>query len=216
MIAALANAPTTTPAIISIFGSALPPDARATTSTHATVITEPANAAAVPTLSLKVDLPAQFFRMTTMLGQILGDTVSARNVVDSVTRSLAAVRELTKNAARHRTVWVSDTDPLIIIGGGSFLTELIAIAGGENIFASIAGPSATVSVESVVASNPDIILGSRHTVDHILAAPGWRATTAAKSRHVLEGDSYLMGRPSVRMGEAARQLARLIHPELFR
>ncbi len=173
-------------------------------------------AAGVPTLSLKVDLPDQFRRMTLMLGQILGDTAVAQAVADSVFRSLASIRELTRSVARPRVVWIADVDPLVVIGGGSFLSELMSIAGGENVFATIAGPSAAISLENVVAANPEIILGARSAVNHILANPGWRSTAAVQSQRVLEGDSYIMGRPSVRMGEAARQLARLIHPELFR
>jgi iron complex transport system substrate-binding protein len=173
-------------------------------------------AAGVNTLSLKVDLPAQFARMTEILGILLNDTSVARAVTDSVTKSLDSVRELTRGATKKRVAWVADVDPLVVIGGGSFLSELITIAGGENVFASIREPSATLSLENIVKVNPEIVMASRSIIERIAANPSWKSLDAVRAGRILEGDSFLLGRPSVRMGEAARTLARLIHPELFR
>jgi ABC-type Fe3+-hydroxamate transport system substrate-binding protein len=71
-------------------------------------------------------------------------------------------------------------------------------------------------VESVISRDPDIVLGARTVIERLRSSQAWRSTSAGVERRFVEADSYLMGRPSVRMGEAARQLARLLHPELFR
>ena len=172
--------------------------------------------AGVQTLSLKVDLPEHFRRLTLILGRALDDSLRAHAVVASVDSALNAVRSATRNAPRTRVVWVADADPLILIGGGSFLTELIEIAGGENVFADIPGPSAPMSMESVVARNPDVVLASRTLLERIRSNPALAASVGTAWRRLVESDSYSMGRPSVRMGEAAHQLARIFHPELFR
>jgi ABC-type Fe3+-hydroxamate transport system substrate-binding protein len=172
--------------------------------------------AGVATLSLKVDLPSHFRNLTRVLGRVLRDSALAQLTIDSVDRSLESVREITRAAQAKRVVWIADVDPLVVIGGGSFLTELIELAGGRNLFADINSPSASISVESVISRNPDVVLGARTVIERLRSSEAWRSTSAAEDRRFVEADSYLMGRPSVRMGEAARQLARLLHPELFR
>ncbi len=46
------------------------------------------------------------------------------------------------------------------IGRGSFLSELIERAGGENLFADVTTSSGVVSIEAVAARNPDLILAT--------------------------------------------------------
>jgi iron complex transport system substrate-binding protein len=173
-------------------------------------------AAGVRTLSLKVDMPRHFDRMTRILGRVLGDTITAGRVADSVQQSLARTRALTSTAEPERAVWIVELDPLMVIGGGSFLSEIIETAGATNVFASISGPSAVVSMETLVTLDPAVILGSAAVVEQVRRGAIWRGITAVKENRVLAADSYTMGRPSVRMGEAARNLAMLLHPELFR
>ena len=44
------------------------------------------------------------------------------------------------------------------------------------------------------------------------AEPAWRALRAVREGRVLIVDTILVGRPGVRLGEAAVSLARLLHP----
>jgi ABC-type Fe3+-hydroxamate transport system substrate-binding protein len=173
-------------------------------------------AAGVATLSLRVDLPEHFEALASMLGRALRDTVASRAVVDSVRRSLDAVRKQTAGAERLRTVWLADASPMIVIGAGSFLSTLIEHAGGVNVFADIAGPSAMVSAEEILARDPQVIVASRAVAERLRSEELWRSTAAGRANRIVVAESQALGRPSVRMGEAAGQLARLIHPELFR
>jgi iron complex transport system substrate-binding protein len=173
-------------------------------------------AAGVQTLSLKVDLPSEFRELAVIMGRILGDTARAFAVTDSVELAFAEVRALTKDVQRPRAVWIADADPIVVIGGGSFLTVLLEIAGAENVYAEITAPSASVSLESLIERRPDVILGAATLLDRLKQVPALRVVPALAGGRLLVSDSYTMGRPSVRMGDAARTLARLLHPELFR
>jgi iron complex transport system substrate-binding protein len=169
-------------------------------------------AAGVPTLSLRVDRIAHFRRAVARLGEVLGDTAAARVVIDSVDRTLSRVRAATAGRARPGTFWKAWDSPVIAIGGGSFLTELVEIAGGRNIYGDDPRPSLDVTIEDVVRRDPDVVLAGPESAARMRAAPAWQALRAVRDGRVLVVDTTLVGRPGVRLGEAAASIARLLHP----
>jgi ABC-type Fe3+-hydroxamate transport system substrate-binding protein len=171
-------------------------------------------AAGITTLSLKVDRIEHFERSAIVLGRMLGDTGTARTVVDSVKATLGRVADRTGRLQRPRVLWPVDVAPVIVIGAGSFLNQLIDIAGGTNVYGDMAAVSPQLSLEDVHARDPDIVLANPAIAARIRSEAAWRGLRAVREGRVLEADEVLMGRPSVRMGEAAVALARLLHPEL--
>lgn len=172
--------------------------------------------AGVRTLSLKIDSIAQFERDTRLIGRFTGDSAAAAALVDSVSATLARVRAATKDLP-HPTVFIPTWDrPLIAIGGGSFLSELLDIAGARNIYADVAAPSAVVTLEDVAKRNPDFVMTSPAAAPKLPSDPKWRAVAAVRQRHVLVYDTLVVGRPSVTLGAAARSLAELLHPGAVR
>ena len=115
------------------------------------------------------------------------------------------------------TVFIPTWDrPLIAIGGGSFLSQLLDIAGGRNIYEDIATPSAVVTIEDVAKRNPEYVMTSPAAAPNIGTDPKWRALSAVRQQHVLVYDTLLVGRPSVTLGAAARSIANLLHPGAVR
>jgi iron complex transport system substrate-binding protein len=172
--------------------------------------------AGVLTLALKIDSIAQFERDTRLLGRLTGDSAAAYSLVDSVAATLDRVRAATKDLP-HPTVFIPTWDrPLIAIGGGSFLSQLLDVAGGRNIYEDIAAPSAVVTLEDVAKRNPEYVLTSPAAAPTIGTDPKWRALSAVRQKHVLVYDTLLVGRPSVTLGAAARSLAELLHPGAVR
>lgn len=169
-------------------------------------------AAGVPTLSLRVDRIADFRRTVRLLGAVLGRPEAARAVVDSVDRTLARVRTATAGRPRPATFWKAWDSPVIAIGGGSFLTELVEIAGGRNIYGDDPRPSLDVTIEDVVRRDPDVVLAGPESAARMRAAAAWRALRAVREGRVLIVDTTLVGRPGVRLGEAAVGLAHLLQP----
>ncbi len=172
-------------------------------------------AAGVNTLSLKNDNISDFRRTVRLLGAILGDTGRARIVSDSVSHTLERVRNATARLPRPTVFWHIWDAPVITIGAGSFMNELVEIAGARNIYADITGPSGEISLEDIARRNPDFILAGPIGKAQIESEPRWRIVPAARGR-VLVVDTTLVGRPSVKLGEAAVMLANLLHPGALR
>ena len=173
-------------------------------------------AAGVNTISLKVDHISDFRRTVQLLGAILRDSARARTVIDSVYRTLDSVRTATARLARPSVFWHIWDAPVITIGAGSFMSELVDIAGGKNVYADIAGPSAQVSLEDISRRDPDFILAGPIGKTAITSNSRWRIVRAARDHKILEVDTLLVARPSVRLGEAAVSLANLLHPGALR
>ena len=173
-------------------------------------------ATGVNTLSLKNDHIADFARTTMLLGAILHDTVRAAAVRDSVQRTLRGVEMSTHAVARPTVFWHIWDAPLITVGSGSFMDELVNIAGATNVYRDIHGPSGEITLEDVAHRDPDFILAGPVGAQAIASDPRWKIVRAARDKKVLVVDTTLVARPAVRLGEAAVSLARLLHPEVRR
>jgi iron complex transport system substrate-binding protein len=169
-------------------------------------------AAGVSTMSLRNDHIADFPRTVRLLGRALGDSTRAAIVTDTVLRTLDRVRAATTSLPRVTVFWKAWDTPLLAIGGGSFLSELVDIAGGRNIFADLALPSPQVTLEDVVRRDPQVILTGNEGSSRFRGNPAWRALSAVRDGRILVVDSTVVGRPSVKLGQAAVSIARLLHP----
>ena len=168
--------------------------------------------AGIATLSLRNDRIADFARTTELIARASGDSVRARVVIDSVAATLARVRTAMATAPRVRVFWKVYDRPLLTIGRGSFMSELVAIAGGENLFDDLAAPSAAVTLEDVARRDPDLVLVAPGGEARLRASASWQAVRAVREGHLALVDTARVGRPGVRLGEAAVSLARLLHP----
>lgn len=213
--------------LIPALGDGIRPNVEAVLGTHPDLVilyasqdnrpaAERLRSANVNTLALKIDHIADFRRAVALLGAILHDSARARTVIDSVQRSLDRVRSATKGSSRPTVFWHIWDAPLITIGSGSFMDELVVIAGARNVYADLPGPSAEVSLEDVARRDPDFILAGPIGAKQIEADQRWRIVRAARDKKIFLVDTLLVARPSVRLGEAAVSLANMLHPGVIR
>jgi iron complex transport system substrate-binding protein len=141
---------------------------------------------------------------------------------------LSAVRARTANLPRRSLVFIVGRNPgsldnLIAVGKGSYLNELIAIAGGVNALAGNALPYPKLSLESMLGLNPDVLvdMGDMAETTGVTEAHKqeivalWRRRPALKSRvYAVASDIFVV--PGPRVAEAAEAFARMLHPEAIR
>jgi iron complex transport system substrate-binding protein len=168
--------------------------------------------AGVNTLSLKIDRIDDFHRAAKAISRLLGDSARGVAVSDSVKRTLDRVRAETSSLPKPSVFWHIWDAPVITIGRGSYMNDLIEIAGGTNIYADMTEASGTVSIEDVLRRDPRFIITGPEGASKINSDPRWSEAPAVKAGRVLVVDTTIVGRPSVRLGEAAESLARLFHP----
>lgn len=175
-------------------------------------VAERLRAAGVSVIALRTDKLSDFARASRELGRAVGESGNAETVVDTVQRTLARVRAATAPLDHPTVFWHVWDSPIYTIGAGSFLDELLTIAGGTNIYADRAEPSPQVSLEDIIKRDPQIVLAGVAGRSAMTTSPLWKGVRAVREGRVFVVDTNLVGRPSVRAGEAAVSIARLLHP----
>ena len=146
------------------------------------------------------------------LGVLLGLQSRATTAAATLRSELATVRRMSFDRVRPTAVYVISESPVIVAATGSYIAQLVGVAGAANPFADVRGEFPTLSLEAFIARDPDILLvgkradGSR-ALDRLRAAAGWRDLRAVKRGHVIEVNSEQWGRPTLRVGALVRELA---------
>ena len=169
--------------------------------------------AGVRTLTFRTDHVGDLARITPVIAEALGVPGAGAIVVDSVLASIAVVRAMPAPIQVVRAYWHVWDAPLLTIGRESYLSELLTAAGAENVFGDLPAASPQVSLEEIARRDPDVILVGPSNAAKLRAHPGWTAVRAVREGRILVVDTTLVGRPGVRMGEAARHLRRLLYPD---
>jgi ABC-type Fe3+-hydroxamate transport system substrate-binding protein len=169
-------------------------------------------AGGVATAAYKIDRIADMTRVTLVLGRLAGDTVAARRTVDSVRATLDRVRRATAALPHPSVFWPLWESPLLSVGRGSFLNELVEIAGGRNVFADLPQPSPAVTFEELLRRDPDIIVTGARSKLRLQANDRFQTLRAVRDDHIVVIDTSLINGPSARVGASAVELARLLHP----
>jgi iron complex transport system substrate-binding protein len=152
------------------------------------------------------------------LDDVLGLEHAADSLIASIDAQLQAVRTAVEGRQRRSVFYVVWYEPPTTTGSGTYIDELIEIAGGRNVFEDAPGLWPQVSMEEVVRRQPDIVLISQTEdspidVERLSSAVGWRELRAVREGRVVHADADLYNRPGPRVAEAARRLASLLHPD---
>jgi iron complex transport system substrate-binding protein len=160
----------------------------------------------IAAVRLNTDALTDVDRVSELLGRLTGHQRAADSVAAVFDTALAAA---TRRPVGHRPkvlllVW---EQPPMTIGQGSFLSELVERAGGENLFADVTASSGVVSIEAVAHRNPDLILTTTEGPSAFATRPEWQVVPAVREHHFLRVSGSEFNRPSPRAPAAIRQLA---------
>ena len=143
---------------------------------------------------------AGILAMIRTLGALVGATEKADALAETYEQRLAQIASI-KRASRPRVYFEEWDDPLI--SGIGWVSELIAIAGGEDVFAKLSKQKSAkdriVAPNAVIAAAPDVILaswcGKKVVPDKIRAREGWSAIPAVRDNRIVEIKSPLILQP---------------------
>ena len=113
---------------------------------------------------------------------------------------------------------ISPAPYLYSSGSGTYLHELIELAGGRNVLADQSG-WLSVEGETVVAANPDVIFTNVNytdaPVEEILGREGWAGVTAVVNEEVYYIDNMASALPDQNIVKAVEEMAKALYPERF-
>ena len=149
------------------------------------------------------------------IGEITDKEVEAQALTSEMESRIQAVTDQTEELEeRPRVFYIVWHDPLWTAGQGTFIHELIEKGGGVNICQNITG-YAMISVEEVVARNPEVIITSEWSYDWAMNETSLNSTDARQNGRIYQGDDDLVQRPGPRLVDGLEWFAYFIHPEIF-
>jgi len=137
------------------------------------------------------------------LGAMVGAHDRARQYVDGLSAHVDAVRARAAALPRRPRVYFEEWDQPMI-SAIRWVSELVAIAGGDDVFperaaASLAKARIVADAAEVVRAAPDVIIGSwcgkKFRPEHVAARPGFAAVPAVRDGELREVKSPLILQP---------------------
>jgi len=152
-------------------------------------------------------------RTLEQLGVLFGTREQAHQAAQTYRAKIAALRARYANAAPVSVFYQVWDSPLMTLNGTHWISDVITLCGGHNVFAQSTPLVPTVSTEAVIALNPDVIMtagaGATRSTEKVPGLNRWQAWPAlsAVAHHnlfVIDGD--LIDRPTPRLAQGAAEV----------
>lgn len=163
------------------------------------------------------------------IGQATGVEAAAKALTAKIEERLAALRRAGNGRKPVSVAFIVGRNPgelqgLVVVGGGSYLSELLEIAGGANVFADSKQGYVKTSYESLLRRNPDVLIDMGEMAEttgvtdsakeRVVSLWGTRPDLkAVQTRRVYAVASDIFVVPGPRMVDAAEAFARMLHGE---
>jgi len=151
------------------------------------------------------------------LGEVTGTKKKADRLVAEMGRRIANRRpkgfSLEFVLKRPKVLVIVGNKPLIVVGGGTFIDDIIEYGGGENIARRTRAAYPQFSFEKLLNENPEYIIIPEGVVSkkEIKEDSRWRNLDAVKNDKILFMDADIISRPGPRVVEAIEMIAGFIH-----
>lgn len=152
-----------------------------------------------------------------LLGRAMGLATQAETQARSFENRIAAVTARVKRSSAQPRVFVEIwNQPLISVGPGTYLNELIEMAGGASISSDCSTQWPHFSEEMVIQRNPEVVILTCFNRAEVMKRESWKGLSAMKTGRVYEVNPDIYVRPTPRLADGLEQLARWLHPEIYR
>ncbi len=157
----------------------------------------------VPVVSLGADGIEEVLEVIRAIGVLVHRQAEADSLIRETRSALEAVRARTASRPRVRAILLIGGTPPWVAGPGSYMDQLLEVAGGENVFADLDSAFGPVSPELLATRPFDLVLAGPGTT----LPPGLEGAPRADLPPGIEI-------PGPAMAETAAALARILHPDL--
>ena len=163
-----------------------------------------------------------------MVGKATDATQNASTLVNSLTSQIDAIQAkiAAANLPKPKVYYEVWTPPIMSAGENSFINDVISKAGGINIFENETQQYPTVSSETIVQKNPDVILLPTDmanpgdtpfygSVNEVKARPGWSSINAVQNNRIIVVNGDLFAEAGPRIADQIQAAAQAFYPSLF-
>lgn len=151
------------------------------------------------------------------LGRLLGRSAVAAEKISAIRDTRSAVARATHGRAAPRAIAIVDRSPLYLVGGETFLDEMLVAVGAHNLGAELAAGYPRSSTEWLIDARPELILDM--TPGAASAAEFWArwpSLPAVASGRALTVEASRMSMPGPNLDASLRELAAIVHGDEIR
>jgi iron complex transport system substrate-binding protein len=176
------------------------------------------------TASLKLDTIADLYAAITTVADCTGQVAEGQRLSADLRARFQAISDAVAGRPRPKVLWVVQAEPLRVAGQGTFVNEMIELAGGVNAVGRTSMAYPPVGVEQVLAAGVDVIIqpamvGVTSIADQqaqALARWGdWPTIPAVRNKAIYVIPPDTVSRLGPRIPDGVGLVASLLHPECF-
>jgi len=175
----------------------------------------------IPVASTEAAGVESIYDSIAMIGKFVGQETKAEELINNIKKDIEEIEIKVMGKEKPKVFYLVWKEPLFTTGQGTYINEIIQIAGGQNVAAETEG-WAQYSFEELLKQNPDILIAAYHSTDE-----GMRKEDIMKDElfsklpcvrdgkiHVMTDDN-IVSRPGPRVVEAIREMAEALHNDTF-
>ena len=162
----------------------------------------------------------EIFKTVERIGELFGVQERSQKLLFRMQEVIEETKSKTKQVSKPRVYVEVGYDPIFTCGRGSFIHDLVEIAGGENIAGDIHAPFPRVSSEFILGRDPEVIIlpymGRSFSKEALRKRSGWAGISAVRSGRVYDDIGFsVITIPSPRLIlDGLPELLKRIHPEI--
>lgn len=174
----------------------------------------------IPVMLLEATSVENIFSHLHTLGRIFDRSPVAHAMTQAMRTRMAEISGRTAQLPRVRVLYVINSQPLITVGPGSYIHQMIGLAGGINIASGASAPYPRLTMETVLKENPEVLIFPMGSVETVPRSEQqewrrWTTLTAVQQNRLHEVSADALNRPGPRVMDGLEALVRVIHPEVF-
>ncbi|MEW6622528.1 MAG: ABC transporter substrate-binding protein [Bacillota bacterium] len=170
----------------------------------------------VKVLCLDAETINQVIANINLVGEIMGVSEKAAEITADMQNRTDYIVKKVEGREKPLVFFEVWDDPLMTAGPGTFIYNLIELAGGINTAYDVNTRYPQFSFEVLLERDPDVYFANDfHKQSDIMARPGYTQLKAVKTGRVHTIDDDLVTLPGPRVVLGLEEMARLIHPEVF-
>lgn len=174
--------------------------------------------AGIPVLLINPGNIEETYKSIKDIGDVIGSSDEAKLLIDAMRAKQENIIQIAKGYQPKTVFYEIWHDPLMTVGPGSFINELITMANGVNIAQDAESAYPEYSLELLISKNPQVYMTSDDgfkTPEDIFGRPGYENIEAIKTGQVFLLHPDITSRPGPRIIDGLEMIAMAVHPEAF-
>jgi len=171
----------------------------------------------IPVVMIEARSIDDIYKSIEIIGKITDTEEKGKEIIEEMKNRIQEISDKVKDKPKVKVYNLVDINGNWTGGKGTFIHEIINLAGGTNIAEDLEG-WVQYSIEELVRKNPDVIVMPSYAgdVDSIKNMEGFKDTNAVKNDNIyVVSNDDLISRATNRIVLGLEEIAKFLHPEVF-